>query len=97
MQNSSSFRFFSDKQTGIDLYGKFNDGYLELAFNSDNYKGSLVRDSSGFFRINLFDSNIDLNLNSSEEETLSYQLKFRFTGENLDLNELNLILLIFII
>ena len=87
VQNSSSFRFFSDKQTGIDLYGKFNDGYLELAFNSDNYKGSLVRDSSGFFRINLFDSNIDLNLNSSEEETFVLpNLKFRFTGENLDLN-----------
>ena len=42
---------FSDKQTGIDLYGKFNDGYLELAFNSDNYKGSLVRDSSGFLEL----------------------------------------------
>ena len=38
-------------------------------------------------RINLFDSNIDLNLNSSEEETFILpNLKFRFTGENLDLN-----------
>ena len=61
IQNSSTFRFFSGQQSDISLNGKFNDGNLNLIFNSENLKGSLVRDDSSFFRINLYDSNINFN------------------------------------
>ena len=88
IQNSSSFNFFSDKESGVELSGSFNEGNLTLDFNSENLKGSLVRDDSSFFRINLYDSNINFNFRDSEEEYFVLpNLKFRVTGENVSFND----------
>jgi hypothetical protein len=88
IQNSSAFNFFSDKQSGVELSGNFNEGNLRLDFESENLKGSIVRDASSFFRINLYDSNINFNFRDSEEENFVLpNLKFRVTGENVILND----------
>ena len=88
IQNSSAFNFFSDKQSGVELSGNFNEGNLRLDFESENLKGSIVRDASSFFRINLYDSNIKFNFRDSEEENFVLpNLKFRVTGENVILND----------
>ena len=87
IQNSSSFRFFSGQQSDISLNGKFNDGNLNLIFNSENLKGSLVRDDSSFFRINLYDSNINFNFGAPEEDFVLPNLKFRVSGENIIFND----------
>ena len=88
IQNSSAFNFFSDKQSGVELSGNFNEGNLRLDFESENLKGSIVRDASSFFRINLYDSNINFNLGDSEEDNFVLpNLKFRVTGENVIFND----------
>ena len=88
IQNSSSFNFFSDKESGIELSGTFNEGNLKLDFNSENLKGSIVRDKSNFFRINLYDSNINYNFSDSEEDNFVLpNLKFRVTAENISFND----------
>ena len=87
IQNSSSFNFFSDKESSIDISGTFNKGNLKLDFKSDNLKGSLFRDNSSFFRINLYDSNINFNLENSKQESFVLpNLKFRVTGKNIVFN-----------
>ena len=88
IQNSSAFNFFSDKQSGVELSGNFNEGNLRLDFESENLKGSIVRDASSFFRINLYDSNINFNLRDSENDNFVLpNLKFRVTGENVIFND----------
>ena len=88
IQNSSVFNFFSDKQSGVELSGNFNEGNLRLDFESENLKGSIVRDASSFFRINLYDSNINFNFRDSEENNFVFpNLKFRVTGENVIFND----------
>ena len=88
IQNSSAFNFFSDKQSGVELSGNFNEGNLRLDFESENLKGSIVRDASSFFRINLYDSNINFNFRDSEEDNFVLpNLKFRVTGENVIFND----------
>ena len=88
IQNSSAFNFFSDKQSGVELSGNFNEGNLRLDFESENLKGSIVRDASSFFRINLYDSNINFNFGDSEEDNFVLpNLKFRVTGENVIFND----------
>ena len=87
IQNSSTFNFFSDKESSIDISGTFNKGNLKLDFESENLKGSLFRDNSSFFRINLYDSNINFNLEDSKEESFVLpNLKFRVTGKNIVFN-----------
>ena len=87
IQNSSTFNFFSDKESSVDLSGSFNKGNLRLDFNSENLKGSLIRDNSSFFRVNLYDSNINFNFGDSPDETFILpNLKFRVTGKNVTLN-----------
>ena len=87
IQNSSTFNFFSDKESSVDLSGSFNEGNLRLDFNSENLKGSLIRDNSSFFRVNLYDSNINFNFGDSPDETFILpNLKFRVTGKNVTLN-----------
>ena len=88
IQNSSAFNFFSDKQSGVELSGNFNEGNLRLDFESENLNGSIVRDASSFFRINLYDSNINFNFRDSEENNFVFpNLKFRVTGENVIFND----------
>ena len=88
IQNSSAFNFFSDKQSGVELSGNFNEGNLRLDFESENLKGSIVRDASSFFRINLYDSNINFNFRDSEDDKFVLpNLKFRVTGENVIFND----------
>ena len=87
IQNSSAFNFFSDKESSVELSGSFNEGNLTLDFNSENLKGSLVRDDSSFFRINLYDSNINFNFGDSEEDFVLPNLKFRVTGDNIIFND----------
>ena len=88
IQNSSAFNFFSDEQSGVELSGNFNEGNLRLDFESENLKGSIVRDASSFFRINLYDSNINFNLKDSENDNFVLpNLKFRVTGENVIFND----------
>ena len=88
IQNSSAFNFFSDKQSSVELSGNFNEGNLRLDFESENLKGSIVRDASSFFRINLYDSNINFNLRDSENDNFVLpNLKFRVTGENVIFND----------
>ena len=88
IQNSSVFNFFSDKQSGVELSGNFNEGNLRLDFESENLKGSIVRDASSFFRINLYDSNINFNFRDSKEDNFVLpNLKFRVTGENVIFND----------
>ena len=87
IQNSSTFRFFSGQQSDISLNGNFYDGNLNLIFNSENLKGSLVRDNSSFFRINLYDSNINFNFGAPEEDFVLPNLKFRVSGENIIFND----------
>ena len=87
IQNSSSINFFTDSKSGVDLSGSFNDGNLLLNFNSENLRGSLARDKSSFFRVDLYDSNIDFDFEESEEEAFILpNLKFRVTGKNIILN-----------
>ena len=88
IQNSSAFNFFSDRQSGVELSGNFNKGNLRLDFESENLNGSIVRDASSFFRINLYDSNINFNFRDSKEDNFVFpNLKFRITGENIILND----------
>ena len=87
IQNSSTFRFFSGQQSDISLNGNFYDGNLNLVFNSENLKGSLVRDDSSFFRINLYDSNINFNFGAPGEDFVLPNLKFRVSGENIIFND----------
>ena len=87
IQNSSSINFFTDSKSGVDLSGSFNDGNLLLNFNSENLRGSLARDKSSFFRVDLYDSNIDFDFGESEEEAFILpNLKFRVTGKNIIFN-----------
>jgi len=88
IQNSSAFNFFSDRQSSVELSGNFNEGNLRLDFESEKLKGSIVRDASSFFRINLYDSNINFNFRDSKEDNFVLpNLKFRVTGENVILND----------
>ena len=88
IQNSSAFNFFSDRQSSVELSGNFNEGNLRLDFESENLNGSIVRDASSFFRINLYDSNINFNFRDSEENNFVFpNLKFRVTGENVIFND----------
>ena len=88
IQNSSAFNFFSDKESGIELSGSFSEGNLSLDFNSENLKGSIVRDDSSFFRVNLYDSKINFNFGDSKENTFVLpNLKFRVTAENVIFND----------
>ena len=88
IQNSSTFNFFSDKESSVELSGSFNEGNLKLDFNSENLKGSIIRDDSSFFRINLYDSNINFNFGDSADESFVLpNLKFRVTGKNVIFND----------
>ena len=87
IQNSSTFKFFSGQQSDISLNGNFYDGNLNLIFNGENLKGSLMRDNSSFFRINLYDSNINFNFGDPEEDFVLPNLKFRVSGENIIFND----------
>ena len=88
IQDSSAFNFFSDKGSSIELSGSFNEGNLRLDFNSENLKGFIVRDDSSFFRVNLYDSNINFNFGDSEENNFILpNLKFRVTAENVTFND----------
>ena len=88
IQSSSAFNFFSDKESGIELSGTFSEGNLSLDFNSENLKGSIVRDDSSFFRVNLYDSKINFNFGDSKENTFVLpNLKFRVTAENVIFND----------
>ena len=87
IQKSSAINFFTDPKSGIDLSGSFNDGNLLLDFNSENLKGSIARDKSSFFRVDLYDSKINFNFGKSEEEAFILpNLKFRVTGKNIIFN-----------
>ncbi len=87
IQKSSTINFFTDTKSEVDLSGSFNDGNLFLNFNSENLKGSLVRDKSSFFRVDLYDSNLDFDFGKSEEEIFILpNLKFRVTGKNIIFN-----------
>ena len=88
IQDSSAFSFFSDKQSSIDLSGTFSKGNLNLDFNSENLKGSIVKDKSNFFKINLYDSQINFNFGDSQGEAFVLpNLKFRVTGDNVIFND----------
>ena len=88
IQNSSNINFFTDTKSSIDLSGNFNDGNLQLDFNSENLRGSLVRDKSNFFRVDLYDSNITFDFEDSEEGSFTLpNLKFRFTGKDITFND----------
>ena len=88
IQNSSAFNFFSDKESSVELSGTFSEGNLSLDFNSDNIKGSIIRDDSSFFRVNLYDSKINFNFRDSENDTFVLpNLKFRVTAENVIFND----------
>ena len=88
IQNSSAFNFFSDKESSVELSGTFSEGNLSLDFNSDNIKGSIIRDDSSFFRVNLYDSKIKFNFGDSESDTFVLpNLKFRVTAENVIFND----------
>tara|TARA_B100001989_G_scaffold5056_1_gene3422 strand:- start:613 stop:2577 length:1965 start_codon:yes stop_codon:yes gene_type:complete len=88
IQNSSAFSFFSDQESSFELSGTFSEGNLSLDFNSDNIKGSIVRDDSNFFRVNLNDSKINFNFGNSKEDTFVFpNLKFRVTAENVIFND----------
>ena len=88
IQNSSAFNFFSDKESSVELSGTFSEGNLSLDFNSDNIKGSIIRDDSSFFRVNLYDSKINFNFGDSENDTFVLpNLKFRVTAENVIFND----------
>ena len=88
IQNSSAFNFFSDKESSVELSGTFSEGNLSLDFNSDNIKGSIIRDDSSFFRVNLYDSKINFNFEDSEGDTFVLpNLKFRVTAENVIFND----------
>ena len=88
IQNASTINFFTDSESGVDLTGVFDDGNLTLDFNSENLKGSLIRDKSSFFRIDLYDSDINFDFRDSSDETFVLpNLKFRLTAENIIFNE----------
>ena len=88
IQNSSAFNFFSDKESSVELSGTFSEGNLSLDFNSDNIKGSIIRDDSSFFRVNLYDSKINFNFGDSEGDNFVLpNLKFRVTAENVIFND----------
>ena len=88
IQNASTINFFTDSESGVDLTGAFDDGNLLLDFNSENLKGSLARDKSSFFRIDLYDSDINFDFRDSSDETFVLpNLKFRLTAENIIFNE----------
>lgn len=91
VMNSSKINFFTDDQSSIDLSGSFNNGNLRLNFNSENVKGSLLRDKSSFFRIDLYDSDINFRFEDSKESNFVLpNLKFRVTGKNISFNDANL-------
>ena len=46
-----------------------------------------MRDDSSFFRINLYDSNINFNFGDTEEDFVLPNLKFRVSGENIIFND----------
>lgn len=88
IQKSSTFNFFSDSNSSLNLSGIFLDGNLKLDFNSENLKGSLIRDKSSFFKINLYDSNIYFDFAKSEQQNFVLpNLKFRLIGNNITLND----------
>ena len=88
IQNSSAFNFFSDKKSSVELSGTFSEGNLSLDFYSDNIKGSIIRDNSSFFRVNLYDSKINFNFEDSEDDAFVLpNLKFRVTAENIIFND----------
>ena len=88
IQNSSAFTFFSDKESSVELSGSFNKGNLRLDFDSENLKGSIIRDDSSFFRIYLYDSNINFNFGDFEESNFVLpNLKFRAIAENIIFND----------
>ena len=87
IQKSSAINFFTDTKSEVDLSGYFNDGNLLLNFNSENLKGSLARDKSSFFRVDLYDSILDFDFGGADTEVFIFpNLKFRVTGKNIIFN-----------
>ncbi len=87
IQKSSAINFFTDTKSEVDLSGSFNDGNLLLNFNSENLKGSLARDKSSFFRVDLYDSILDFDFGGADTEVFIFpNLKFRVTGKNIIFN-----------
>ena len=88
IQKESAFKFFSDDQSSVDLSGTFLNGNLIVNFNHENLKGSLIRDNSNFFRINLDNSKINFDLkNTNNEDFILPNLKFRIVGKDISLND----------
>ena len=88
IQKESTFKFFSDDQSSVDLSGTFLNGNLIVNFNHENLKGSLIRDNSNFFRLNLDNSKINFDLkNTNNEDFILPNLKFRIVGKDISLND----------
>ena len=89
-QDSLDLIFFSDAQSTIDISGSFFKNNLKIDFASENLNGKVLRDDSGFFRIDLYDSKINYSLVDSNSESFQLpDMKFRVIGKNIVLNDAN--------
>ena len=87
IQKESTFNFFSDDQSSVGLSGKFLNGNLKMDFNHENLKGSLIRDNSNFFRVDLNNSEINFDFkNTNNRDFVPPNLKFRVVGKDVSLN-----------
>ena len=63
---------------------------MKIDFTSENLNGKVLRDDSGFFRIDLYDSKINYSLVDSNSESFQLpDMKFRVIGKNIVLNDAN--------
>ena len=88
--NVEEFDFFSTKIKNQKFTGFFNEKASKISFFGSQLNGSLIMDDSGFTRINLEDSILQINIdNDSNNDNFLDQnlINLRFIGKNLTIND----------
>ena len=88
IQQETKIDFFTEGKGPLSINGKFDDKELELKIEGDKFNSKVISDPSGFFRVEMNDTNFSLLRNFSRNENQEFifpNSKFRFIGKNLSL------------
>ena len=92
IQQETKINFFTEGDSPLSIKGSFDDKELELKIEGEKFYSKVISDPSGFFRVEMKDTNFSLLRNFSRNEKQEFifpNSKFRFIGKNISFDNLN--------
>lgn len=92
IQQETKIDFFTEGNGPLSIKGTFDDKELELKIEGDKFNSKVISDPSGFFRVEMNDTNFSILRNFSRNENQEFifpNSKFRFIGKNISFDNLN--------